>query len=160
MPRWNFKSDADRFWSKVDKRAAHECWLWKASKQHKGYGQFRMIINGIDEMWKAQRIAWYLTHNQWPGALYVLHKCDVRACVNPAHLLLGTNDDNVADRVAKDRTAYGEASKANTITVKDAITIRWRRFAGETCTALANEYGISASQVGRIGRIVTWRHAG
>lgn len=73
------------------------CWLWTAST-FGGYGQFGM---GHGHVVGAHRAAWLLLRGPIPDDLFVLHKCDVKVCVNPDHLFLGTNKDNLDDFVAK-----------------------------------------------------------
>lgn len=80
------------------------CTLWTGLKRHK-YGCFH-----APHMVSAHRYAWELAHGPIPDGLCVLHRCDTPACVNPAHLFLGTHADNVADKVAKGRQARGDGS--------------------------------------------------
>lgn len=92
--------EVQRFWSKVDKSGgADACWLWTASRVTSGYGCFgiKRRLHG------AHRIAWVLANVAIPGALHVCHRCDNPACCNPAHLFLGTREDNMRDKVAKGR---------------------------------------------------------
>jgi hypothetical protein len=89
----------ERFWSKVAVTTnPEECWEWQAAKTTKGYGR----ITVEDRQLRAHRVSWYLTYNHWPE-LHVLHKCDNPACVNPDHLFLGTDRDNMKDMIHKDR---------------------------------------------------------
>lgn len=78
------------------------CWLWKGVKNRGGYGQMcdrrgpRLIV-------PVHRVAWTLARGPIPPGLMVLHHCDVRHCVNPDHLYLGTARDNVHDAINRGR---------------------------------------------------------
>jgi len=89
----------DRFWSKVAKAGAGDCWPWSASTVRGGYGKFSIESRYV----QAHRLSWVLAHGQISGALLVLHRCDNPPCVNPSHLFLGTHLDNVIDMYAKGR---------------------------------------------------------
>lgn len=94
------QSVADRFWSKVDKSGGPDaCWMWKCGKNKKGYGSF--WADG--EMWTSHRFSFYLANGAVPAGMCVCHACDVRSCVNPSHLWIGTNADNTRDRDIKGR---------------------------------------------------------
>ncbi len=90
---------ADRFWARVAVGKPDECWEWTRYRDRAGYGQ--AYHEGRDV--PAHRLAWILTHGPIPDGLKVLHRCDYPPCVNPAHLFLGTQGDNVRDAVAKGR---------------------------------------------------------
>ena len=75
------------------------CWLWTGATASYGYG--KMMLDG--ETVRAHRAAYLLLVGPIPDGLYVLHRCDVRRCVNPAHLFLGTPSDNTKDMLAKGR---------------------------------------------------------
>lgn len=91
------------FWEKVSPEPNSGCWLWLGTDSGAGYGYF----------WPDRRKA-VLTHRYAfsalvadPGKLFVLHSCDVRACVNPAHLRAGTQADNVKDMLTRGRQVIG-----------------------------------------------------
>lgn len=92
-----------RFEARIN-RAENGCWLWTGSIQRSGYGQI-IIEKGRPNY--THRVAWELYRGHIPLGMYVCHRCDVRACVNPDHLFLGTQSDNMADCVTKDRQAKG-----------------------------------------------------
>lgn len=104
--RWKqkFPTPADRFWSKVRKGSPSECWEWTRSIGTGGYGKFG--IDGVIE--GAHRMAWTITNGPIPEGLFVCHSCDNRKCCNPAHLWLGTIQDNLRDMVQKRRHQAGE----------------------------------------------------
>lgn len=93
------------FLERVERHGPDECWPWKGGKHENGYGYFRL---GKKHMHKAHRVAYAFAHGFTPGDLFVLHKCDNPPCCNPAHLWLGTNLDNIADRDRKGRQAKGD----------------------------------------------------
>lgn len=87
-----------RFWSKVHIRLPDDCWEWQANLG-KGYGMFWFGKIAI----VAHRVSWTMLRGPIPDNMLVLHKCDNRKCVNPNHLFIGTQSDNVCDMLQKDR---------------------------------------------------------
>lgn len=82
----------ERFWAKVDKRGANDCWLWTGAKYKEGYGQFR--ISSRDGRGLAHRFAYTISIGEIPAGLHIDHLCRVRACVNPYHLEPVTQQEN------------------------------------------------------------------
>jgi len=75
------------------------CILWVGNTGKTGYG----MLNWQNQPWLAHRLAWIEVHGRIPSGMNVLHRCDVRACINSAHLFLGTTADNMRDRREKER---------------------------------------------------------
>lgn len=100
------EEDAARFWALVDKsRGKNGCWLWQGVRDgRKGYGRF--TIPGHGQV-SAYRLAYELTIGPVPDGQLLRHQCDVPQCVNPAHLLPGTQRDNVRDMWERGRGFNG-----------------------------------------------------
>lgn len=102
-------STACRFWSKVG-RAESGCWEWQWSVfKQTGYGQFALDSKTPVN---AHRMSWELVNGTVPSGLFVLHKCDNRKCVNPEHLFLGNQQDNMEDMAKKGRHVGTKSWKA------------------------------------------------
>lgn len=100
-----------RFFEKVDNTRKKPCWIWTGSKFKNGYGEMR--VNG-GEKHGAHRISWFIHFGKIPAGLYVCHDCpagDDRACVNPDHLFLGTQKENMQDCSKKGRIRNGSSPK-------------------------------------------------
>ena len=76
------------------------CWLWMGRLNKAGYGTCN---DGDGKASSAHRWSWWLSFGRIRNGLFVLHRCDIRCCVNPAHLFLGTHEDNMRDMVQKGR---------------------------------------------------------
>lgn len=94
------------FWNKVEKTTS--CWLWIGSKTGSGYGKLKRK----GKFYTAHRVSWEVYNGPIPKGMLVLHTCDVRNCVNPKHLFLGTHQDNMDDMVRKGRVNH-PAQKGN-----------------------------------------------
>ena len=105
---------ADRFWGKVQLPTdTNLCWEWRASTDTNGYGQINAGGPGGKPL-RAHRVSWELAHGPIPEGLCVLHRCDNPLRVNPQHLWLGTQTDNLLDCKAKGRLATGDRSGIRT----------------------------------------------
>jgi hypothetical protein len=147
----------DRFWKYTQK--GDGCWTWTGPKNTSGYGVLR--LSGPAATYKgrtANRLSWEIHNGEIPPGMCVLHRCDNPACVNPAHLFLGTNADNIADKVAKDRQAKGEKHGKSKLTVAQVVELR-PRLAGRTPSrVLAAEFGVSESCIDSVRSGRTWGH--
>lgn len=146
----------DRFWEKV--KRTDTCWLWTAGKLRSGgYGQFELNGNTM----RAHRLAWEMTNGPIPKGLLICHRCDNPACVNPAHLFLGTARDNNADCLSKGRRVYapGEKHPDAKLTEKDVREIRALAASKQvSLRAMARRYGMAHSSVRNVVIGRTWRH--
>lgn len=102
---------SDRWWAKVDVRGPDECWPWRGAYGGKSgrYGLLR-LPGREGGTTTAHRVGWTLLNGPIPEGLHVLHRCDNPPCCNPRHWFLGTNQDNVDDKVAKGRQPVRAAS--------------------------------------------------
>lgn len=154
---------ADRFWEKVDKSSSpHGCWLWTASKYPDGYGVIRTPAGSRG----AHRVSWELANGPVPDGLNVCHNCpggDNPACVNPDHLFLGTQTENVKDMYTKGRDdkSRGSAHYKTHLTeddvryIRSVYTPRHREYG---MTALAKRFGLSKPAMSHIVCGRSWRH--
>ena len=99
------KPIANRFWPKVQK--SDGCWLWTGAIKSNGYGHIGSEgPGGYLKVRTTHRVSWELHFGPIPAGLLVLHRCDVRNCVRPDHLFLGTHTDNMLDCIAKGRDRH------------------------------------------------------
>jgi hypothetical protein len=155
---------AARFWLKVDKDGpvpAHDpslgsCWLWTSAVDARGYGAF--FMPGKPRMApkaKAHRVSFELAHGPIPEGLDVLHHCDVRHCVNPKHLYLGTDRENMRDAVERGRrrSRAGEDNPNAKLSDAEVSAIRRIYASGQvTQTALAEQFGVSQKHISALVR--------
>lgn len=153
--RWT-RSYPERFLAKVDRRGPDECWLWTASTDPKGYGQFHLM----GKPRKAPRVAFELWVGPIPDGGHILHSCDTPQCVNPAHLRVGDNEDNCRDKTIRGRQRGPRGQRNHNAKLTPAIIrkIRARRRRGEGCRALAREYGVTHGTVSSLclGKHWSW----
>lgn len=161
-PVYRFE-DAERFWRKVRRGGEAECWEWQAYRRPDGYGEFG-VGKGIV---RTHRFAWQLANGPIPSGLWVLHRCDNRPCVNPAHLFAGTPLDNARDMIAKGRNIAairpgyaprGERQGSSKLTAADVIQIRGLLKSGRRTAEIAAQFAITDNYVRVLGRRVQWAH--
>ena len=148
--------DVERFWNRVQvDEDDFACWNWDTGLTKAGYGQ--VMLSGKSRL--AHRVAYQLAFGAFDNNLHVLHHCDNRRCCNPNHLFLGTNLDNIKDRVEKNRTVApkGENCGAHKLTYAEVAEIRQLYALGNTThRELAQQYNVVHSTIGEIIRRETW----
>lgn len=142
-----------RFWAKVNVRGPDECWEWTAYRLDKGYGVFH-----ADKVVRAHVFAYEVTVGSRRD-LCVLHTCDNPPCCNPGHLWLGTNQDNVDDKMSKGRHNCGRGdgcgrSKLSSVEVQQ---IRMLITEGMTNVAIGRMFGVSDVNISCIRHGKSWR---
>lgn len=142
----------ERFWSRVKVGEPEECWPWQGYTLKDGYGGFD--CNGKRIV--ASRLAWILTYGQIPKGMYVLHRCDNPACVNPKHLFLGTQKDNMQDAVSKWRKC-GPHNGRTKLSWPQVDVIRLLAKEGWSTYRLAGYFHVDYKTVWQILKGKTWR---
>jgi len=153
------KSFEERFWNKVEK--TDSCWLWKGGKTDSGYG--RMDLSKEGDYDRSHRISWKLTQGAIPKGMFVCHKCDVRLCVNPDHLFIGTQKDNMRDMITKGRQRKNFRPHTTVLTPEQVTEIR-NRLSRSTALGinkqLAKEFGVARNTISTIKHNKSWKTVG
>ena len=155
----NKPSDADFLLSRIEPDANGGCWLWAGTINAGGYGY---TSRGM-----AHRLSYKTFVGNVPDDILVCHTCDVRACINPAHLWLGTHKDNSDDMMKKQRGAWhskkpahlsywqdGNQNPSSKLNSQKAEEIRT---SAASKTDLAAAYGVSVSTIARVLARTIWR---
>lgn len=152
------KADIDQFWANVNESDPNKCWIWQGYIHPSGYGKAHWRGKTVI----ASRVSYMIHNGPIPKDMFVCHDCpggDDSRCVNPAHLFLGTQADNMADMIAKGRKARGEASGRNKLTEAQVIEIRQKHKQGNIAPRqLAVEYNVCTSNIYQIVNRTSWRH--
>ena len=153
-----------RFRAKVRQGADDTCWTWTGHKTRDGYGVMSGERRG-DPPLRAHRVAYELRHGPIPEGLSILHACDTPACCNPLHLRAGTNAENVADKVERDRQSRmalrgGDNPNANLTerAVADIRRMLARDGSRATSKIVLARYQITRATLHLIRHGKTWRH--
>ena len=149
-PKWRQRFDEK--WVAGEKG----CWVWTGAKLPKGYGFIKVPRQRKQEY--AHRLAWMIYKGEIPEGLYVLHTCDNPSCVNPAHLMLGTQKDNLDQMVSRDRHLYGERNSEAKLTEKIVENIHRLYAQGNSQERIGVIYGVHQMTVSKILRGIRWKH--
>lgn len=144
--RHNVKPLAERFWRNVNK--TDTCWLWVGVGDRNGYGHMR--VDGRRQ--RVHRVSLFLHNGTWPSGV-VRHVCDVPRCVNPAHLVVGTQAENCQDTWDRGR----RWNKRFLLTPETVQRIRQKYATGNVSWGqIAREMGLKTGTVYAAGRGLTW----
>jgi hypothetical protein len=157
-----------RFWSRVLK--TETCWLWTGwrARRPSGEDSYGKLYVTRSSWVKAHRYSYRLHNGDFPEDLHVLHKCDNILCVNPEHLFLGTQLDNMRDMISKDRYPRdarrkhmlgrnGSRHSSSALSHDQIVDVCRRLLAGEFQQKIADTYGVSQSTISNIKRGVTYK---
>lgn len=143
----------ERFWGRVDKNGKNGCWVWTGTKRAGGYGVIHINKKPI----QTHRLSWELYNGPIPKGMIVRHYvCDNPACVNPAHLKLGTRADNTKDMHKKKREARGEA--LSNLTEDQILELRNLYREGYVLKQLSKKFNLSNSSIALILQGKNWKH--
>jgi hypothetical protein len=148
-----------RFWRYVEK--TDSCWVWTGgSKNQKGYGQIGSGGKGAKHI-LAHRLSYEIHKGKIPDGMVVMHSCDNPSCVNPDHLSIGTQSQNILEAFSKGRKnsvpphVYGDSCGASKLNKFQAIEVIEST---DATKLLAAKYGVSKSAIERVRNGKTWRH--
>lgn len=136
-----------RFWTKVDKSDSGSCWEWTAAKNPNGYGMF----NYKRKMQLAHRVVWQITNGPIPQGGCILHSCDNPGCVNPQHLRVGTQDENMKDMSRKNRSVIVN-KKLDEHSVEQIKKLIGKKSLRE----IANQFNVSHNTIWQIKKGKAW----
>ncbi len=143
----------ENFWTFVEKKD-NGCWEWKGATVVGGYG----TLTFNNKNYRAHRISFDMVNGEIARGLLVLHKCDNPPCVNPSHLSIGTNDDNMKDAAIKNRMSFGEHRWNSKLKASDIPKIKKLKGSGMSQSRIAKLFNIDQAVISRIMNGKVWRH--
>ena len=142
----------DRVYSQVEQQG--DCLVFTGCKDACGYGR----INKDGKLVRLHRAVWERENGYIPTGTVIMHMCDVPACINPKHLVLGTQKMNMVDCALKNRKEHGTQKHNAKLTEEKVVEIRRKMIYGATNAALGREYGVSATVMSHIRHRQKWKH--
>ena len=143
---------SEKIASKVAKIPEAGCWIWLGSITNHGYGTMTL---GRKTHIVAHRASYELKYGPIPEGMFALHHCDTKCCVNPDHIFLGTQQDNMDDKVCKNRQANGIKHGMSKLTEEQA---KEAKFGNVKPTELAKKFNCSATMIRQIRSGLYWKH--
>ena len=153
------KSHKERLLSSISVNE-NGCWIWQKSKSQNGYGSFAL---GGGSNARAHRISYQCFIGEIPENFDVCHKCDVRDCVNPSHLFVGTRSENILDaskkgRLSRNHQLKGSDHPSSKLTELDVRSIIKNLRDGQSKKSLSRQFGVSQRVILLIARNESWKH--
>lgn len=127
------------------------CLEWQKCKDKDGYG----ISSILGKKMPAHRAFWLLGGNEIPEGQYLLHKCHNRCCINPEHLYVGTQKQNVQDQIEQGTFVYGERNGYAKLKEAD---VKLARASGFSCRELADYFNVSYYTMWDVLKQRSWKH--
>lgn len=128
------------------------CWIWDGAVTNHGYGT---LTYGANTNISAHRASYELKHGPIPLGMLALHRCDIKCCVNPDHIFLGSQQDNMTDMVCKNRQAKGGRHGQTKLTEPQALEAK---FGKEKPIKLAKKFNCTAANIRQIRNGLSWKH--
>jgi len=160
-----YKTTESDFWSSIDKSPGYgpqgECWEWQGVITASGYGSTSLGRDqntpGKKGPRQAHRVSYSLLVGEIPEDLLILHSCDNRKCVNPAHLRVGTQKDNMQDALGRGRFPIGEVSPSAILTNDQVKEIKLLLLLEYSQSYLAEIFGVESGTINSISVNKAWK---
>ena len=148
------KNSEDSLYARVHVLGPDDCWIWMGYRDPHGYGQARFEGRVL----RTHQIFYMLHNGKIADGLVVRHTCDVTSCCNVAHLILGTQKQNIWDAVQRKRNCHGADMWSRKTDPSDIITIRRLYGQGASVQDLAQQFAIDDRRVYKIVRNEIWKN--